>query len=770
MNNFPQKSGAKTLEPFLQLDNNWSKFKRGSKDSFFLHDGPPYANGEVHLGHAVNKVLKDFILRYKESQGKSVYFVPGHDTHGLPVETSAKKKNKNFENLSTQEKRNQCQLLATENLKKQQQSFKRLGVKGDYENPYVTMLPEYESAQLEAFGELYFQGYLYRGYQPVWYSPSSKSVLANAELEHQEREGFSVFFLFPLKDSRYNLVVWTTQPWTLYGNQAVAVNPASTYRKLTVKNLETDTYFDLVVGADCLTDFVNRVSSRYEVKQYGDKVNPSDLDGLQYYSPLNNQYNHVVCHETVNPLVGTGLLHVCPAHGLEDWELGKQFNLPVENLLDESGKLYGLNPLLEKFSALLHLDCYSKAFLVEPLQHKYPFDWRTKKPVVMMPKLQWFFDLNKVKKLSGEALKSVEWDSPSSQKRFTSMLENREVWPVSRQRTWGLPLPFFYHKETGEHLLTEETLSHLVSLVKTYGSNAWWEFATKDLLPDSMKHLADSYETGQDTMDVWLDSGLSWYCVNKTHGVPVQADVYLEGSDQHRGWFQSSFLTSVALTGKAPFKKLVTHGFVLDKKNQKMSKSVGNVVDPMQVVDKYSADVFRLWVAGTDYQKDMSFSEAGMDTAFSQYKELRGFFRFAYNNLFDLDRKTLTSLKTSFYSAEYVDKQVDVKVAKDLVLLKLEVDKAYEEMNFSKALKLVENSRANLSANWLMTETTGLKERLYRHYPDTKGNAEDPERRYGQYMLYMTLKAYMKLLYPVLPHLVTEMQGYLQRLEADRDE
>lgn len=770
MNNFPQRSGAKTLEPLLQADKNWSKLNKGSQDSFFLHDGPPYANGEVHLGHAVNKVLKDFLLRKKELEGKSVYFVPGHDTHGLPVETSAKKKSKNFDSLSTQEKRSQCQLLATENLKKQQQSFKRLGVKGDYDHPYVTMFPEYEAAQLEAFGELYFKNYLYRGYQPVWYSPSSKSVLANAELEHQEREGFAVYFTFPLQENDLHLVVWTTQPWTLYGNEAVAVNPESEYRKLTVKDLETNSCLTLLVGDESVEYFVNRTAKRYRVKKYGEKVKAKELSGKKYYSPLNSQYNSVVAHETVNPHAGTGLLHVCPAHGLEDWEMGKEFNLPVKSLLDESGKFNGLDPLSATFSSLLNLECYSKAFLVEPLKHKYPFDWRTKKPVVMMPKLQWFFDLQKVKTLTEQALASVEWDTTSSQNRFTSMLNNREVWPVSRQRTWGLPLPFFYHKETGEPMLTRELLDHLVNLFRVYGSNVWWDFATKDLLPDSMKHLAECYEPGQDTMDVWLDSGLSWYCVNKTHGAPKQADVYLEGSDQHRGWFQSSFLTSVALTGQSPFKKLVTHGFVLDEKNQKMSKSLGNVVDPMQVVEKYSADVFRLWVAGSDYQKDMTFSDAGMNTAFSQYKELRGFFRFAYNNLFDLDHQELNVLHDSFELAEYQDKQVDLAVLESVKNLKAKVDDAYEEMNFSKALKLLENHRSHLSSNWLMTETTGLKERLYRHYPDTQGNVNDPERRYGQYVLYLVLKAYMDLLYPVLPHLVAEMQGYLSELEVGENE
>jgi len=761
MKKFPLRANASKTEPLLQSDEQWSQFLNSSGESYFLHDGPPYANGEVHLGHAVNKVLKDFVLRSKELQDISVNFVPGHDTHGLPTEMAAKKLNPGFENLFVEEKRTQCQQLAQKNLKKQQKSFKRLGVKGDYDHAYVTMSPEYEAAQLEAFGELYFRGFLYQDYQPVWYSPSSKTVLANAELEYQQRTGVGVYFPFKVVDRDLTLVVWTTQPWTLYGNQAVCVNPISVYKTLHFTNRETNKEETFVVSEECVKDFLMRSQNSYHFNGYGRRVTPQQLNGLVYFSPLNNQHNRVFLHKLVNPHSGTGLLHVCPAHGLEDWEVGQEFNLSTKNLLDEDCLFQGLNPLSEKFSES-KLECFEQALFAESYTHSYPYDWRTKEPVVMMSRLQWFFNLDKTKELSKKVVEEVEWDTPSAKKRFTSMLDSRKVWPVSRQRTWGLPLPFFYHKETGFPFQTREGLNHLVSVFRDRGSNAWWELSTEELFSEQDRHLAKHYCKGFDTMDVWLDSGLSWYVVNKTHGLPFQANMYLEGSDQHRGWFQSSFLTSVALTGQAPFKKLVTHGFVLDQDGKKMSKSVGNVVDPMDVVTQYSADVFRLWVAGTDYRQDMSFSDSGMKTAFDRYKEMRGFLRFCCNNLFDTDKKSLENLSKTFHTSDYQDKNVDLDVLQSLEVLAESVLQPYSDLDFSKALHLLEKHRSHLSANWLQTETTGLKERLYRYYPDTQGNADDLERRYGQYVLYKVLLTYASLLDPLTPHLTAELRRHLK--------
>jgi isoleucyl-tRNA synthetase len=567
---FSQRANARTTEPQLQerwfLKPNYST----NKDAFFLHDGPPYANGKVHMGHALNKVLKDTANRAASNPGR---FVPGFDCHGLPTEMKVLQSlsDSEKESLTPFELRQKCREYATQAVEQQKSAFQRLGVLADWDNAYLTMSPEYEAAQLEAFGELYFSGYLYRDLKETWWSESSQTVLAEAELEY--------------------------------------------------------------------------------------------------------------------------------AAGSEE-----------------------------------------------------PLDWRTKQPVERRTTLQWFVSMENLLPQALAAAQDVDWGSPQAANRFLSMLKDRPDWCVSRQRVWGLPLPFFYDSQTHEPLLTRETLSHLCELFRAKTSDCWWELTTEELLPPQYRN-GSRYYKGTDTMDVWLDSGLSWYAVSKNYGLQFPADAYLEGSDQHRGWFQSSLLTSVALTGKAPYKRVVTHGFVLDENGRKMSKSEGNTLDPLEVMDTYSADVLRLWALTQDHTKDLQAGERTMSESFEFYKKLRNTCRFGLSNLFDFapeNRLPLSSLLPE--DQEAVAASYDLREA---------MLSNFQDFQFHPATKLLREYLSNTSAHWFGTEKTGLKARLYQFYEDMGGTPDSYERRSGQTALELVLKNLTDALEPALPHLATETKEYL---------
>ena len=577
-------------------------------DPFILHDGPPYANGSLHIGHALNKILKDIINRYQLLQGRKVRYIPGWDCHGLPIELKV------LQSLKPEERRQLTPLalrfkakeFAHQVVREQRESFKRYGVWGDWDDPYLTLNPEYEAAQIGVFGEMALKGYIYRGRKPVHWSPSSRTALAEAELEYPEGHTspslYAAFQVTELNDGLKErladylphlwLAIWTTTPWTIPANLAVSVNPELTYAIV-----EAPVEFEAAAGKFLIVaaDAVERLSQTFggELRVL-ERLKGTELDQCHYRHPLFERTSPVVIGgDYVTTESGTGLVHTAPGHGLEDYQVGLRYNLPIFSpvnakgiLTKDAGPFAGLNVLKDANEKISEALAEAHSLLKqEPYQHKYPYDWRTKKPTIFRATEQWFASVEGFREAALASIGQVRWIPTQGENRITAMVGERSDWCISRQRSWGVPIPVFYDEETNEPLLKEETVNYVRDIVAEKGSDAWWELPVEQLLPESYRNNGRTYVKGTDTMDVWFDSGSSWAAVAKQRGLGYPVDLYLEGSDQHRGWFQSSLLTSVATQGQAPYKTVLTHGFVLDEKGHKMSKSLGNVVDPAVVIN-----------------------------------------------------------------------------------------------------------------------------------------------------------------------------------------
>ncbi len=607
---------------------------------FILHDGPPYANGSLHIGHALNKILKDIINRYQLLQGRKVRYVPGWDCHGLPIELKVLQNMKSAErqNLTPLQLRQKAKQFALATVDDQRQSFKRYGVWGDWDNPYLTLKPEYEAAQIGVFGQMFLKGYIYRGLKPVHWSPSSKTALAEAELEYPEgHTSRSIYAAFPITGLSEALkptlgeylpdlgvAIWTTTPWTIPGNLAVAVNGELNYAVVEISRRGAEAQRGLkylIVAADLVERLSATIAADLTVKA---TFKGQDLEHTTYRHTLFDRESPVVVGgDYITTESGTGLVHTAPGHGQEDYIVGQRYGLPIlapvddnGNFTQEAGEFAGLNVLGDGNQAVIDaLTAAGSLLKEEAYAHKYPYDWRTKKPTIFRATEQWFASVEGFREAALKAIAAVKWIPAQGENRITPMVAERSDWCISRQRSWGVPIPVFYDEETGEVLLNEETINHVQAIIADKGSDAWWELSVPELLPEAYRSNGRSYRRGTDTMDVWFDSGSSWAAVAKQRpelGYPV--DMYLEGSDQHRGWFQSSLLTSVAVNGIAPYKTVLTHGFVLDEQGRKMSKSVGNVVDPQVMIlggsnqkkePAYGADVLRLWVSSVDYTSDV---------------------------------------------------------------------------------------------------------------------------------------------------------------------
>lgn len=725
---------------------------------FDLHDGPPFANGNIHMGHALNKISKDIIVRYKNMNGYYAPYVPGWDTHGLPVEQQLAKKGVDRKTMDRAKYRELCRQYAEEQIQKQMTDFKRLGVMADWDHPYITLQHDFEAQEIRVFGEMYKKGYIYKGKKPVYWSWSSESTLAEAEVEYKDVEANSIFVAFPVTDGKGIIdpkdtyfVIWTTTPWTIPANEAICVNPKFDYSVVQVGDKR------YVVASGLLDKVAEEIGwDNYKVVQ---TVKGADMEYMKAKHPIYDKESLVIegFHVTLDD--GTGLVHTAPGFGEDDFNVGQKYNLPIFSPVDAHGcytdevpELKGMfyqdvdKLMIQKLKdagALLKLKVFT---------HSYPHDWRTKKPVIFRATTQWFASISPFRDQILDQIDKAEFIPSWGKTRLYNMIKDRGDWVISRQRAWGVPLPIFY-AEDGTPIVTPETIEHIAKIFEKEGSNAWYTHTAKELLPDGFtsEHSPNGEFTKEkDILDVWFDSGSSWSGVmEKRDGLHFPADLYLEGSDQYRGWFNSSLITSVAVTGKAPYKEVLSQGFVLDDKGHKMSKSLGNVISPNDVIKRMGAEIIRLWVAQADTTSDVAVSMGILQQSAESYRKIRNTFRYMLANTSDFDPK---EKRVSYDDLRSVDQYMEVKL-NDLVKDCLA---AYDKFDFTTVFKKVFNFISNdLSAFYL----DFAKDVLYIEDQDSHA------RRSMQTVIYDAAVKLDKILTPILPHTMEEIWGFLKEPE-----
>lgn len=730
------------------------------KPTFVLHDGPPYANGNIHIGHAMNKISKDFIVRYKSMTGYRSPYVPGWDTHGLPIEHQLTKSGYDRKKMTTSEFRDLCRNYAMEQVHKQMDGFKRLGVSADWDHPYLTLDKEFEAAQIKVFGEFAKKGLLYQAKKPVYWSWSSESALAEAEVEYHDVVAKTAFFAEQVKDGKNlldndtYLVVWTTTPWTIPASEAVAVNP--TFEYSVVKPSNDDRKF--VVASSRLSEIAEKLGwESYDVLK---TLKGQDMERMTTLHPYLDRELLVGVADYVTDDTGTGLVHTAPGYGDDDYHFGKKYDLPIVAPMNDQGVLTKENGpefdgvFYQKADdiSLKFLKDQNALLLEEPLKHSYPFDWRTKQPIVFRATDQWFVSIDQMRDEILKAVDEVQYFPEWGKVRLRNMLKDRGDWVISRQRVWGVPLPIFY-AEDGTPIMTEETINHVADLFREYGSNVWFDRDAKDLLPDGFtsSHSPNGKFTKEtDIMDVWFDSGSSHQGVlNERSYLTYPADLYLEGSDQYRGWFNSSMITSVVVSGHAPYKSVLSQGFTLDKKGKKMSKSLGNVIDPAKVVKQMGAEIIRLWVMSAETSADVRVSMGTFQQISEAYRKLRNTFRFLLANTSDFDADENT---VSYDKLTSVDQYMLVKFNHFLAQMR----KDFDQYDFLDGYKLLINFVNNdLSAFYMNV----AKDVLYIQ------PANSLERRSMQTVFYEILVGLVKLLTPILPHTTEEVWEYMNEPE-----
>ncbi|WP_341529728.1 isoleucine--tRNA ligase [Nostoc sp. UHCC 0302] len=782
---FDMRANALKREPEIQKFWEENKiYDRLSENNpgelFILHDGPPYANGSLHIGHALNKILKDIINRYQLLQGRKVRYVPGWDCHGLPIELKVLQNMKSAErqNLTPLQLRQKAKEFALTTVDDQRQSFKRYGIWGDWDNPYLTLKPEYEAAQIGVFGQMVLKGYIYRGLKPVHWSPSSKTALAEAELEYPEgHTSRSIYAAFPVTClaeavkpvlGEYlpdlGVAVWTTTPWTIPGNLAVAVNGELNYAVVEVSRKDAKTQKDfkyLIVAADLVERLSTTLDIQLNVKA---TFKGKDLEHTTYRHPLYDRESPVVIGgDYITTESGTGLVHTAPGHGQEDYIVGQRYGLPILAPVDdngdftqEAGVFAGLNVLGDGNQAVIDALAAAGSLLKEEAYaHKYPYDWRTKKPTIFRATEQWFASVEGFREEALKAIASVKWIPAQGENRITPMVAERSDWCISRQRAWGVPIPVFYDEATGEPLLNKETINYVQGIIAEKGSDAWWELSIEELLPESYRNNGRSYRRGTDTMDVWFDSGSSWAAVAKQRPeLRYPADMYLEGSDQHRGWFQSSLLTSVAVNDIAPYKTVLTHGFALDEQGRKMSKSEGNVVDPNAIIEggknqkaepPYGADVLRLWVSSVDYSGDVRIGKNIIKQLNDVRGKIRNTARFLLGSLHDFDPEKDA---VPFEELPELDRYMLHRIGEVFQ----EVTEAFESFQFFRFFQTVQNFCVVDLSNFYLDVA---KDRLYISAVDAF------RRRSCQTVLKIALENLARAIAPVLCHTAEDIWQHL---------
>ncbi len=767
---FPMKANSAVREIEIQkrweADDVYAKAmkKRENSEKFVLHDGPPYlSSNKIHIGTALNKVLKDIVCKYKTQKGFYSPYVPGYDSHGLPIENAALKDVKGGRHSITPvELRQRCREFALSNLKGQEDNFRRLGVWGDWAHPYITLDQKFEGAQIRVFGQMATKGFLYKGLKSVSWCPTCETALAEAEVEYADHKSHSIYVKFEVApqsreklpkfvkaDDQVNFVIWTTTPWTLPANLGVALHPDFNYHFLKTKE------HGILVVSEGLKEAFLSTTGIGGVELLGEALG-KDLELIETKHPFIDRTSLVVLGDHVTNETGTGVVHTAPGHGPEDFELGAKYKLGVVSPVDErgifteeagmfKGQFYekANQPILDhltELGKLLHHSTYS---------HSYPHCWRCKKPLIFRATEQWFASVDGFRKEALKAIDSVKWIPESGRNRIFNMVENRSDWCISRQRAWGVPIPVFYCEKCNKPLMTAESIERVASAFEKFGSDSWWEKSPKELIGDlkcECGHAEFRKET--DIMDVWFDSGTTWHGVldlrkDQLRGAPCE--LYLEGSDQHRGWFQSSLLTSVAVTGNAPYKTVLTHGFVVDETGRKMSKSMGNVVEPDEVIKQYGADVLRLWVASVNYTDDIPIGKNMLAQLAEVYRKLRNTARYLLGNLSDFNPETD---RVAYEKLSPIDQFILHRLSN----LVKEVSEDFDRFEFFKYYQLLQNfCVVDLSSFYFDI----AKDRLYT------GGKNSESRRAVQTVLEEVLMTLVRIICPVAPHLADDIWHHL---------
>lgn len=755
---FKMKANLAQKEPLTLRD--WKKaeiYEKSLKEGapfFVLHDGPPYANGDIHIGHALNKILKDIILKYKRLRGYNAPYIPGWDTHGLPIEWKIMEElGEKAKNMTPLQIRQECKKYALKWVEKQKEGFKRLGILGNWDNPYITLRPEYEAEQLKVFKEIYENGYIYKGLKPVYWSPTTETALAEAEIEYKDLTSHSIYVKFEgekdltdkLGVDEASILIWTTTPWTLPANLGVFLHPEFDY------GLYKTEKGNLVVAKDLAEDVFKTLDLSYELLK---EFKGIELEYTHYQHPFLDRKGLVMNADYVTIDAGTGAVHTAPGHGADDYNYSLKYNIGILSPVDdkghmtkEAGKYEGMfyakasKAIVEDLTESGHM-LYHTTFV-----HSYPHDWRSKKPVIFRATEQWFISIDEsdIRENALKALENVEFVPSWGKNRIGSMLETRPDWTISRQRVWGVPIPLFYNRATDEVIYEPEIMDRIIELVKKEGTDIWWKYEAKEIIGDELLekyNLKDvDIRKERSIMDVWFDSGVSHRSVLVPRNLPRPADLYLEGSDQHRGWFQSSLLTSIASTKDAPYKRILTHGFTMDGQGRKMSKSLGNTILPKDITEKYGADILRLWVSSVDYREDVRISENILQQMSDAYRRIRNTARFLMGNLNNFD---YANDKVDYKDMFEIDKWAMHKLEE----LKEKTTEYYDKYEFySLFQEITYFCSMEMSSFYLDI----VKDRLYCE------GTTSIERRSAQTVLTEVLKVLVRIISPVLSFTADEI-------------
>lgn len=766
---FPMRAGlplkeGKAFEAF-EKEGLYNKLmeKNEGKPLYVLHDGPPYANGNIHMGHALNKILKDFVIRFKNMTGFKAPFVPGWDTHGLPTELKARAKAgvNNSEEIDDVTLRKLCKEFVLNYIDDQRNQFKRLGILADWNNPYITLNKDFEAKQIEIFAEMADKGYIYRGLKPVYWCSECKTALAEAEIEYANDKCYSIYVKFNVKDDHGKLkalgadlnktyfVIWTTTTWTLPGNIAICVGPNFNY--VLIKSND-----EFYIMAEELYKGVMQVAGVDSYEVIG-VIKGSELEYMKASHPFLGRDSLVIVGNHVTLESGTGCVHTAPGHGLEDYEVCRNYKelpmiVPVDaegKLTNEAGIFAGL-PIKEANKPIAsYLKERGNLFAIKKIEHQYPHCWRCKNPVIFRATKQWFCSVEDFKEKAIEEIKKVKWIPAWGEDRITSMVRDRKDWCISRQRKWGVPIPIFFCKDCNELLIDKKAMLKVADLFRKEGSDAWFTHEANEILNGEFtcKNCGGhEFIKEKDIMDVWFDSGSSHAAVcGQRKDLKLPADLYLEGADQYRGWFQSSLLTSVATNKVAPYKAVVTHGWVVDGEGKKMSKSLGNGIEPNEIVEKYGSDILRLWVASADYHADVRVSHEILKQLSESYRKIRNTARYILGNLYDFDpNKDMVSLNELLPFDKWAIMKLNEVIEKCI--------KGYENFEFHQVYHAIHNFCVVDMSNFYLDV---LKDRLYVESFDSAS------RRKAQSTIYLILDSIVKLLAPILSYTSDEIWKYM---------
>lgn len=766
---FPMRAGLAKTEPALL--NDWEENslyyrlmkKNEERPAYIVHEGPPYANGSIHMGHALNHILKDFIVKYKNMSGFKAPFVPGWDTHGLPTELKARKKAgvDSSSDISDMELRELCREFVMDYINDQKNQFKRLGILADWEHPYITLQKEYEAKQIEVFAKMACEGHIYRGLKPVYWCPDCKTALAEAEIEYSNDVCDSIYVKFRLKNDNGKLskldidlnktyfVIWTTTAWTLPGNVAICVGPEFVYNVV-----KSDDEYYIIAAELCPSAMAKAGKENYEAVA---SLKGKELEFMTAEHPFLNKESLVIVGDHVTLESGTGCVHTAPGHGVEDFDVCKKYEqldvvVPVNDegvLTDGAGQFVGLSTQKAGKPIAQHLENIGALFATEKIEHQYPHCWRCKNPVIFRATEQWFCSIDDFKEKALEEIQKVRWIPAWGQDRISSMVRDRKDWCISRQRKWGVPLPILFCEDCGESLIDKDVMLNVADMFRKKGSDSWFVGSVAEILPEGTKCKkcgSQNFRKETDIMDVWFDSGVSHAAVcEQREDLSCPADLYFEGADQYRGWFQSSLLTSVATTGKAPYKTVISHGWVVDGDGKKQSKSLGNGIDPQKIVNQYGADILRLWVASSDYHVDVRLSQEILKQLSEAYRKIRNTARYILGNLYDFnpdeDMVPLNKvLPVDMWALDKLNKLID------------KVKESYENFEFHQVYHNIHKFCVVDMSNFYLDI---LKDRLYVEPADSL------LRKAAQTTIYLILNVMTKLLAPILAFTSEEIWRYI---------